>query len=314
VTVTGELGQAELDWGDFLTQADIGLQASFEPSLLAGDGDGKVSLAFRNAELRSGSGGTKGWAATVPDLLLRAALTRQAGKLSGTAHVDAAAARGRIGGTVLRTDLSADVALDTLDLSHSSAHGSGVVHVRKAALPNVPDPIADWWADIHVDSIFGRAEKNLELGGTFRAELRDATPGLAVLASQGSLPKWVQSALPLRGLSVTGSLARRCRLTDIHLVQMSGGPAVGRGRLQSLPGGFEGALLLRLAGLEAVSAGLDFDADHTHFGLFEGDDWLARFSRSFDRKSDAAVKLACPPDPNQCTDPGAASVAETAER
>ena len=165
-----------------------------------------------------------------------------------------------------------------------------------------------------LDSLFGRAEKNLELGGTFRAELRDATPGLAVLASQGSLPKWVASAFPLRGLSVTGSMARRCRLTDIHLVQLAGGPAVARGRLQSLPDGFQGALLMRLSGFQAVSAGLDFDAQHTNFGLFNGDDWLARFDRSFDRKSDNAVKLACPPDPNTCTEPAAVSVASSEAR
>jgi hypothetical protein len=159
--------------------------------------------------------------------------------------------------------------------------------------------------------LFGRASENLELGGTFRASLRDATPGLAVLASQGSLPKWVASAFPLRGMTVTGSLARRCRLTDIHLVELSGGPAVARGRLQSLPDGFQGALLVRLAGFQAVSAGLDFDAKHTSFGMFDGDEWLARFEHFFDRKSDAATKLACPPDPSTCTDPASVSVASS---
>jgi hypothetical protein len=106
----------------------------------------------------------------------------------------------------------------------------------------------------------------------------------------------------LRGLTVTGSMARRCRLTDIHLVELSGGPAVARGRLQSVPDGFQGALLLRLAGFRAISAGLDFDADHTHFGLFDGDAWLARFDQSFDRKSNDAVKLACPAETNKCSD------------
>jgi hypothetical protein len=122
------------------------------------------------------------------------------------------------------------------------------------------------------------------------------------LAEQGSLPKWVASAFPLRDLSVTGSMARRCRLTDIHLVNLSGGPAVARGRLQSVPDGFQGALLMRLSGLSVLSAGLDFDANHTHVGLFDGDAWLARWSESFDRQSDKAVKLVCPPDPSLCTD------------
>ena len=52
----------------------------------------------------------------------------------------------------------------------------------------------------------------------------------------------------------------------------------------------------------------DFDADHTHFGLFSGDDWLLRFNQSFDKKSERAVEAACPPDPNKCTEPEAVSV------
>jgi len=314
LSMTGDFKQTELNWGDFLTRADVGVSGRFEQGLVASDGDGSLDVTFRNASLQSGGGGDKGWAASVPALGVHAILARKAGKLSGSARLDAPAARGRIGATRLSTDLTADFKVDTLDLNASTAHGSGAVHVRNAALPNVPEPVSDWWADVKLDSLFGRAEKNLELGGTFRAELRDATPGLAVLASQSSLPKWVASAFPLRGLSVTGSMARRCRLTDIHLVQLAGGPAVARGRLQSLPDGFQGALLMRLSGFQAVSAGLDFDAQHTNFGLFNGDDWLARFDRSFDRKSDNAVKLACPPDPNTCTEPAAVSVASSEAR
>ncbi|MEI9935852.1 MAG: hypothetical protein WDO69_01380 [Pseudomonadota bacterium] len=314
LSVIGNAKQTELNWGDFLTRADIGLSAHFDQGLLTNDGDGRVDLSLRNASLKSGAGGKQGWAADVPALDVRAILARAAGKLSGSASVNAPAARGRIGATRLSTDLDADFKMDTLDLAASTVHGSGAVHLRNAALPNVPEPISKWWADVKLDSLFARAQKNLELGGTFRAEMRDASPGLAVLGSQGSLPKWVASAFPLRGLSVTGSMARRCRLTDIHLVQLAGGPAVARGRLQSLPDGFQGALLLHVAGLQAVSAGLDFDAEHTHFGLFDGDDWLARFNQSFDQKSDNAVNLLCPPDPSTCTEPEAVSVAKSDAR
>ena len=51
------------------------------------------------------------------------------------------------------------------------------------------------------------------------------------------------------------------------------------------------------------------DCSLQHVGLFDGDDWLARWSESFDRQSDKAVKLVCPPDPNLCTD-GSESAAE----
>ena len=314
LSLAGDFKQTELNWGDFLTRADIGLRASFDQGLLVDDGDGRLDLTLRNASLQSGGGGKDGWAANVPALGLEAVLARKAGKLSGSARLSAPAAHGRIGATRVSTDLAADFKLDTLDLAASSMHGSGAVHVRNAAMPNAAEPISSWWADVKLDSLFGRARKNLELGGTFRAQLRDATPGLAVLSSQGSLPSWVASAFPLRGLSVTGSLARRCRLTDIHLVQMAGGPAVGRGRLQSVPNGFQGALLLRMAGFEAISAGLDFDAEHTHVGLFDGDAWFARFDQNFDRQSENAVELSCPPDRNTCSEPAAVSVAASDTR
>jgi hypothetical protein len=302
LSLNGFFGQTELNWGEFITRADIGLVAQFDQGLWGRNGDGKLNLSFRNASLQSGASGKKGWSAKVPTLDLEARLAAREGKMSATAALKVEGARGRIGQTRVNTDLDAELKLDNLDLVGRTAHASGAVHVRNAALPGVADPVSNWWADVSLDSLYGHAAENLELGGTFRADLRDATPGLAILSEQGSLPKWVASAFPLRDLSVTGSLARRCRLTDIHLVQLSGGPAVARGRLQSVPDGFQGALLMRLAGFQAVSAGLDFDASHTHIGLFDGDAWLARWSQSFDRQSDNAVKLVCPPDPNLCTE------------
>jgi hypothetical protein len=311
LTLKGELGQTELSWGDFTTRADIGISAQLEQGLLARDGQGSVHVNLRHAAIQSGDGGNRGWSAIAPELAIAARLTRSEGKLLGTTQVDGLGVKGRIGATHLSSDVHAQFKVDELNPSARTAHGSGAVHLRNVALPNAPEPISKWWADVQVDSLYGHAEQNLELGGTFRAELRDATPGLAVLASQGSLPKWIPSAFPLRGLSVTGSLARRCRLTDIHLVNLSGGPAVARGRLQSVPDGFQGALLLRLSSLRAISVGLDFDSQHTNVGLFDGDAWLARFEQSFDRQSNRAVKLACPPDTNQCIAPDSESRASS---
>ncbi|MEO8901681.1 MAG: hypothetical protein ABI488_07790 [Polyangiaceae bacterium] len=313
ISVNGEFGQTEMSWGDFTTRADIGVNGNFDLGLLDRDGGGKVNLSFRHASLQSGGAEAQGWAAQMPKLDIEAQLAQRSGKLSGTAKVNIEGARGRIGETKVNTDMNAQFVVDDLDLTARTAHASGVVHVRNAALPKVADPVSNWWADVNLDSVYGHAGENLELGGTFRANLRDATPGLAVLSEQGSLPKWVASAFPLRDLSVTGSLARRCRLTDIHLVNLSGGPAVARGRLQSVPNGFQGALLMRVAGFGAVSAGLDFDANHTHFGMFDGDAWLERWSQSFDRQSDQAAKLVCPPVQNQCTEQPAGQTSSAGE-
>jgi hypothetical protein len=309
VRVKGEFGQTELSWGDFTTRADIGVVAHFDTGMLSDRGNGTVNVSLRHTSMQSGSGKKEGWAARMPELDVAAQLLRRDGKLSGEAKLSAKEAQGRIGETTLKTDLSADLQVSSLDLVGKRANATGSVHLRNASLPNVADPVSNWWADVKLDSLFGHAAENLELGGTFRASLRDATPGLAVLAEQGSLPKWVASAFPLRGLSVTGSLARRCRLTDIHLVNVSGGPALARGRLQSVPAGFQGAVLMRLAGLTAISAGLEFDSQHTSFGMFDGDDWLAGHNKKLDRESDKAVKLECPPDPDRCNEPDSMSVA-----
>lgn len=313
VKLNGELGQTELSWGDFTTRADIGIAAHFDTGLLGQRGNGTFNVSLAHASIQSGSGKKEGWSALVPSLDVGAQLMRRDGKLSGEAKLTANEAKGRIGETTLKTDLTADLQLSALDLIARTANTTGAVHLRNTSLPNVPDPVSGWWADVKLDSLFGHADENLELGGSFRAELRDATPGLAVLAAQGSLPKWVASAFPLRDLSVTGSLARRCRLTDIRLVNLSGGPAVARGRLQSVPSGFQGALLLRVSGFSALSAGIEFDSKHTHVGLFDGDDWLAGFNQSFDRQSESAVKLECPPDPDRCNVPDSVSVADAAD-
>ena len=313
LSLHGELGQAELSWGDFTTRADIGIAARFEQGMIDSGGEAKLDLSFRHAAIQSGDGTKTGWSALARELDVTAELRRKDGKFTGTAQMSTQTAQGRIGMTRLSADVQAAFKVDSLDLALRTAHASGAVRLRNVALPNAPEPVSKWWADVQVDSLYGHAAQNLELGGTFRAQLRDATPGLAVLASEGSLPKWIPSAFPLRGLTVIGSMARRCRLTDIHLVELNGGPAVARGRLQSLPDGFHGALLLRLAGFQAISAGLDFDAEHSHVGLFNGDSWLADLNQKFDRKSDDAVKLVCPPDANQCTEDSAGG-AEQASR
>ncbi len=44
LSITADVKQTELNWGDFLTRGDIGLSAHFDQGLLAGDGDGRLDL------------------------------------------------------------------------------------------------------------------------------------------------------------------------------------------------------------------------------------------------------------------------------
>ena len=91
--LNGDFKQTELNWGDFSTRGDVGLNAHFDDGLLASDGAGQIDVDLRNASLQSGGGGGKGWAASVPALEVRASLARKAGKLAGSARLNAPAAR-----------------------------------------------------------------------------------------------------------------------------------------------------------------------------------------------------------------------------
>ena len=83
----------------------------------------------------------------MPTLDLEARLAQREGKMSATAALKVDGARGRIGETRVNTDLDADLKLDNLDLVARTAHASGAVHVRNAALPGVADPVSNWWAN-----------------------------------------------------------------------------------------------------------------------------------------------------------------------
>jgi hypothetical protein len=313
VAVRGDIARAALRWGNFTTHADIALRGSFAEGISSDSGAGTVLLTLLDADLQSGSGGKQGWAAHLPQLDLDADLKRAGGALSGRAALRVGHAEGRIGSTALSADLNAAFDLAGLDLAQRTARGSGSVSIRNVALPHTPDPVSNWWADVKLDTVFGHAGEGLDIGSSFRAELRDATPGMAVLAKEGFIPEWLTTTFPLRGISLTGSLARRCRLTDIRVVNLNGGPATARGRVQIVPEGFQGALLLRLAAIPAVSAGLDFDAGKTHLGMFEGDAWLARFNQAFDRGASDVAARVCPSDETSCTSPEAADGTRGAE-
>lgn len=138
---------------------------------------------------------------------------------------------------------------------------------------------------------------DLDLSARFRAELRDATPALAVLAAEDEIPGWLASALPLGGLEIQGALDRRCRLTDVHFRAVQGGPLQASGRVQSEPDSVAGAFLVRLSAIEPVSAGIGFGST-TEMQPFAGESWLQARLRALDAVAREATSGPCPEAPD----------------
>lgn len=294
---------AEFVWDDFRAslegQLGARLRTSRERSLA------EIAFVTRSlrAHLRSGSSPVNGWEATIAELNLEG--TARAGeKGSGTLNVQAKQARGRIGRTRIQSDLGGEIRFSGLDPRLGEARLEGHLALSNTGVKTGDNQVENWWARIDLNSTLLRTAENLDLSSLFRAELRDATPGLVALSAEDELPQWLATVLPLRQLEVEGMVNRRCRLTDIRFTSAEGGPLIANGRLQSRPEGATGAFLVRASDLEAVSVGIGFTPVNTEVKLLVGDDWLTERQHAMDavvRKSlenpCLPVKTLCDPSP-----------------
>jgi hypothetical protein len=196
--------------------------------------------------------------------------------------------------------VSAHFQLAELDVARKHSRFSANVRVGPADLNAGDQRVSDWWANVALGSGLVTAGTNLDLSAMFQAELRDATPGMALLAERGSLPKFIAQNLPLEKLEVTGILQRRCRLTDFLITRASGGPLSVRGRLHSTSDSTRAALLLRVNGLEAISAGLSLAPEGTDVTPLAGDDWLREHRDKLDLKAREILESPCAEPPSTC--------------
>ncbi|HEY2410515.1 MAG TPA: hypothetical protein VGI10_31135 [Polyangiaceae bacterium] len=293
LVVQGEAANSQLSWGDFVARGDLVASTRLERGTLAGHGNAVGSVALRGAHITSGTGEGVGWEARAPVLTLGYSANFAQDRLSMDIDMAATHARGRIGSSSLGADLDARIALAGVDLAAHTARGAAELRIFNASLAAGKERVENWWGNVRLDALNGGARDNLDFAAGYSARLRDASPALAVLASHGSLPAWVEPLFPLRDVQIAGSVTRRCRLTDFRLERMSGGPLVSRGRLESTPQGFQGALLLRLRALQLIAAGLEFDSEHVGVSPLVGDGWLARENARLDR---AAQRCEPPPE------------------
>jgi hypothetical protein len=256
-------------------------------------------LGLREAKLLNGPGAPLGWEATVPALDLTANLRRTAATFTGPVRVTAEHARARIGRTHFRADLAAEISLATLEPERPMARGTGMVRIRRLGLQVDDVKVENWWANVGFDSVAISATDNLDVVGTFRAKFRDALPALEVLAAHGDVPGWVPDVFPLRELEATGRIARRCRVTEVRVSELKGGPLTSRGRIQSVLEAVRGAFLVRLAALSPISAGISFGEKDSGLSLFAGADWVTEEFRALDAAS-RDQNESCAPAPQEC--------------
>lgn len=301
--VLAKIAGLNFKWGDFRAHADTELEMLMRrpdeeertPPTLS------FSLKNRKLALASGRGAKSGWEATLPNLSVTGKLAL-AEKNAGWVEVALDRLQGRIGGSRVASRLRAHVKVAELDLARKHSRFSADVELGPADVQTESEHVRDWWARISLGSALISAERNLDLSAIFRANLRDATPGLAVLAESGSVPDIIARNLKLEQLQVTGILQRRCRLTDFIITQASGGPISARGRLNSTTDTTRAALLLRVNGLEAISAGVALGPDGTGITPLAGDDWLREEREKLEQATREVLEGPCSSPSGACGD------------
>ena len=151
----------------------------------------------------------------------------------GGAALNMSQARGRIGTATRATDLTAEIPRLDLDPANKALQLTGQVRLDNTEMDVGVRKLKRWWSEISVPSARLLIRHNLDISGVFRAAMRDATPALAFLESESTIPSWLTTIVPFRRMSTEGVVERHCRLADIRFDRTVAGPRTVRGRLLS---------------------------------------------------------------------------------
>ena len=130
--------------------------------------------------------------------------------------------------------------------------------------------------------------------------MRDGLPGLALLADQEQLPAWLAKLFPLNELDASGSVNRRCRSTELRILESSGGPLSARGRFHSTPDSTLGAFLVTVSDLEPLAAGLALTPQGKSVDLLPGEHWLDENLARLDAQAATVRARPCLASPERC--------------
>jgi hypothetical protein len=289
---------ASLRWGDFRVAGDAEIHSKLAPKK-PGATSQVVSTTVKvgDVRLRSGGGPPERWSAEVPELRVEADLVLDGEELKGPVAVTASRTRAAIGKVGMTADVTARFRMDPASLLTRGAIVTGDVDVRKASLRSGGRHVENWWASIVLEPTQIAVRDNLDLTGRATAKFRDGMPALLALAQADEVPGWLPAVLPLNDLTATLDVERHCRLTEIILPKVEGGPLVAEGHLQNVPGDTSGAVLIRLSGLGFVSVGVSLGAEGDGVSPLVGDDWLEAHVAPLGRRARTVWAQRCEPDP-----------------
>lgn len=301
-TIQAALQGLQLTWGaDFRMSSNLTLRSRLSASTDRAWSEVALSARLLHASIVSGKGGTSGWAATLPDVQLESRISR-AEQILGSLTMGAKDATARIGGVHIATGIQMALPRIRIDVTSHSAVVDGQVRITNAGMHSDNHHVSGWWATIDARSAQLLARENLDFATHFQASLRDATPGIILLAEDGKLPDWFADALPLREMRIQGHAARRCRLTTIRVDQATGGPLSARGTLQSTSDLVRGAFLVRLAAVEMLSAGVEVGPPDSGVSLLAGEQWLRKRTDRLDHAATQILASPCRSEPQNCGD------------
>jgi hypothetical protein len=297
--IDGSIDGARLSWGDLHVSGNADVRAAIEPTGAADGTESHVGGIVRvfQVRMKSGGGAPKRWDAQIPEATMDGSLALAGGWLDGPVEIKVKRVQASIGKVSMKADVRARLRIAGADLAERSGTVSGVVDIQKASLWNGDRRVEDWWAKLGVSPTRIVATQNLDIDGRVSARFRDGLPGLLALSETDQIPSFLPAMLPLHGLVGTLRVRRHCQLTDIGMSQIQGGPLVASGRIQSVPGETRGAVLVRLAGLDLVSAGVSLGEHGDGFSMFAGDTWLHKHLAGLDAHLASATVEPCEPPP-----------------
>jgi hypothetical protein len=260
-----------------------------------------VHARARDVHLKGDSGPPARWSTELPDAKFDAAVRGAPSR--GPVNLVLNRLAASIGHVSMTADATADLSVAATEVaSRFAASVTGSVEIRNASLWNGQRRVENWWARLRVDPTRVTVDRTVGFAGRVSARFRDGLPGLLALSRAGDVPGWLPRILPLNNVTAQLDVRRRCELTDITATEVSGGPLVGRGRIQNSPGDTKGAVLVQLSSLGLVSAGIDV-GDPGGVSLFAGNDWLAKKLADFDSTSKEVESHPCkPPAEERCAD------------
>ncbi len=129
---------------------------------------------------------------------------------------------------------------------------------------------ADWWANLHLREGEAHTAGAGRFEGVLEAELKDARPVLGLFVKAKQLPGWTRELLSVPGARAAVKLEVTRAGTFVDGLRVWGEGVQLIGRLNARPSRNDGALLLRVRGLEV---GLALEGDTQRFILAGASAW-----------------------------------------